>query len=68
MTKSTSEITAQLDQIQVQLASSLTAQERREIAERLAVNAERVARLRQFPLENGDAPAPGFHPFRQAGS
>ncbi len=26
---------------------------------------ERMARLRQFPLENGDQPAPGFRPFRK---
>ncbi len=24
---------------------------------------ERMARLRQYPLENGDQPAPGFRPY-----
>ncbi|MBX3071623.1 MAG: hypothetical protein KF883_14050 [Thermomicrobiales bacterium] len=56
-----------LKQIDSKLATPLTPAERAEVGERLGEFRERFGRLRQFPLSNGDEPAPGFHPYRKAG-
>ncbi|MCC6943725.1 MAG: hypothetical protein IT335_04050 [Thermomicrobiales bacterium] len=57
-----------LTQIDRKLATPLTLAERAAVGERLEKFRERFDRLRQFPLSNGDEPAPGFHPYRKAGT
>lgn len=56
-----------LDALQSRLSQPLSLDERAAIAAHLIEAGERHVRLRAFALENGEQPAPGFHPFRQGG-
>ena len=63
--ESSDNVARALDQVQARLPEQLTAAEREAIAGKLNEIGDCIDRLRHFRLQNGDEPAPGFHPFRK---
>ncbi len=56
-----------LDALSLRLSQPLRPDEQAAIVATLTESEERFGRLRTFSLENGDQPAPGFHPYRRGG-
>ncbi|MGD9713513.1 MAG: hypothetical protein AB7V46_15820 [Thermomicrobiales bacterium] len=56
-----------LDKLRSMIDQVFTEDQIEELRKRLQESEERFERLRDQPLENGDEPAPGFHPFRREG-